>query len=215
MLKVADWQEVQSWSWSADMLLDALIKLDFESIEGLTQEAEGQRNQWSPIFISNPESWRVLIDLPRSIIGYWHFVCLQQDTYQAMRAGTIVDSEISASTIRTVDAPGHYNLYLVSACLRPDFHGTEAVQLIIDSLVDVLAYLAERGVFIDEMIANAYTKKGLALLRRLGFSPLVQHHQCGQIVELNFKLWVANNPFARRYPRLLHLYYPQAAGRLE
>lgn len=106
---VADIEDITSWGWDGHRLLDELIRLDYETLEGLTVDHEGHTAQWAPVFMDHPETWRLIADAPGSIVGYWHFVPLFDADYELVKQGHLLDSQITTDRVRLFELPGWYN----------------------------------------------------------------------------------------------------------
>jgi GNAT superfamily N-acetyltransferase len=167
-------------------LLDELIDLDYRTIEGLTQNHEGQTSQWSPVFMDHPDTWRLLITGPGRIVGYWHFVPLFQPEYEIAKQGQLTDSKITADTVRVLELPGWYDIYFVSICVHPPYRRTPRMRALFKAFFDVVTELAREGVFIREVCANAYTGSGDALCKDLGFKFVTNHVDHGKIYSMDF-----------------------------
>ncbi|HEY3568824.1 MAG TPA: toll/interleukin-1 receptor domain-containing protein [Thermoanaerobaculia bacterium] len=180
-LFVADVNSIISRGWDGPKLLDELIKLDYSVIEGLIPDHEGQSSQWAPVFMDHPDTWRLITNSSKDIVGYWHFVPLFEDEYERARAGVLIDSEITTDKVRIFELPGQYDIYFVSIGILPKYRRSRAVTLLINSILDVLVELAQQGIFIRQLCANAYTPSGEALCKSLGMSYLRPHKDKGKI----------------------------------
>lgn len=204
-LTVADIDNVICWGWDGNKLLDELIALDYQTIDGLTPDHEGQTNQWAPVFMDHPDTWRLIINGPGSIIGYWHFVPLFKTEHELARQGKLTDSQITTDKVRVFEFPGWYDIYFVSICILPKYRRTPALRLLFKSFLDVVMELSLEEVFIREICANAYTASGLALCKSLGLNLLTDHTDHGQIYSAEFKDLLGNELF-KGYPELRRLY---------
>ncbi|MBU1638154.1 hypothetical protein KKC97_10870 [bacterium] len=204
-LRVVDIEDVLMWGWNGRRLLDELIRLDYRTIEGLTSAHEGQTEQWVPVFMDHPDTWRLVIDSHGEIVGYWHFVPLFDDEYQLARTGQLFESAITTDKVKFFELPGKYNAYFVSICMQARYRRTPAMRIIFDSLLDTFTELAREGVFISELCANAYSASGVALSQSLGFTYACDHIDHGKIFTSNFRA-VLSLDFAKRHRELIHLY---------
>jgi hypothetical protein len=207
-LSVVDVVEVQRWGWDGRKLLDELIRLDYETMEGLTPAHEGHTEQWAPVFMDHPDTWRLLVDAPQSIVGYWHFVPLFDEEYALAKQGKLMDSHITTDKVRLFELPGWYNIYFVSICLDFRFRRTIAFQLLFDSLFKLFADLASENVFIREVCTNAYTLSGVSLARSLNLAFYTNHIDHGQIYVSRFDSLLKNDYF-NRHKQLREMYDKQ------
>jgi len=178
---VAGIRETLDWGWDGVRLLDAFIELDYQTLEGLTAAHEGDSAQWAPVFMNHSDTWRMLINGPQKIVGYWHFAPLFPDDYELAKKGILLDSHITPDRVRLFELPGHYQVYFVQICLHPSFRRPRYVRLLFDSVFLVLDSLSNDGVFIDEVCANAYTSVGRSLCKSFQLKYLCQHSEHGAI----------------------------------
>lgn len=136
--------------------------------------------------MDHPDTWRLLITGPGSIVGYWHFVPLFQPEYEMAKRGQLTDSQITTDTVRVLELPGWYNIYFVSICVHPPYRRTLRMRALYKSFFDVITELALEGVFIKEICANAYTRSGEALCKDLGFNFVTNHVDQGKIYSTEF-----------------------------
>jgi hypothetical protein len=204
-LRVGDIDNVVSWQWSGEDLLKRLIALDYEMFPDISDAHEGNPGQWAPVFMDHPETWRIVFAPPNQIVGYWHFVPLFEDTYQAARAGELRDSEITTDKVKVFELPGSYKIYLVSIGLLPRFRRTKAFKLLLNSLFDVLLTLGRDGILIDSVLANAFTTSGTAMCRTFGMHHLRSHLERGEVFEADMATILAQ-PACAEYGELRALY---------
>jgi hypothetical protein len=211
-LTVADIDNVISWGWDGQRLLDELIKLDYQTIEGLTPDHEGHAVQWAPVFMDHPDTWRLLITGPERIVGYWHFVPLFNPEYQEAKQGLLSDGQITTDIVRVMELPGWYDIYFVSICVQPIYRRTPRMRLLYKAFFDVMMELALEGVFIKEVCANAYTRSGEALCKDLGFNFLTNHVDHGKIYLAQFSDLLEQD-ISKNYHDLRRLYGSPSGAR--
>ncbi len=186
-LYVADVNSVISAGWSGEQLLEKLISLDYEMFEDLEQAHEGVPKQWAPVFMSHPETWRLLTTEAREIAGYWHFVPLFREEFEQATRGELIDSEITADKLRLFELPGWYDIYFVSMGLQPRYRRPKAVAKLFRSLLDVACELAKSGIFVREVCANAYTASGVGLCKSFSMNHVGNHRERGKIFTATFR----------------------------
>jgi hypothetical protein len=182
-LSAAGIEDVLSWGWSGDKLLDVLLSVDYQTLEGLTADYVGSVEQWAPIVMNNPDTWRLLIDRPQSIVGNWHFVPLFTEDYERARNGLLRERDISADRVPYMDLPGWYDIHFLAIFLLPRFRQVHNLLLLRRSMLDHFTMLARQRVFIRRICANAYTPAGEALCRSFEFVPGVKHVDHGRMYE--------------------------------
>lgn len=204
-VSIAAIDDVVQWGWSGTRLLRELIRLDYATTEGLTSAHEGDPAQWGPVFMTHPETWRLLVTGPRAIVGYWHWAPLFSAHHEAARRGELLDSMITVDTLQFFELPGLYALYFVQVCLLPAFRRPKALQKLLLSVLDVLDHLTADGVLVSEIVANAYTGPGDALCRTFNMQPLGPHRDHGTIFHAPIKN-ILRHHLALNRPSLINEY---------
>ena len=205
-LQVADINDVLKWQWDGRKLLEKLIKLDYSTIEEkLNLLNEGDEDQWGPVFMNNPETWRLLITEPENIVGYWHIAPLFPTEYESAKRGQLLDSQITADTVQLFGNSDLYNIYFVQVCLHPQYRRPRQVRLLFETFFEVLDTLAADGIFISEICANAFTNVGVSLCRSFNLEWICKHSQHGEMY-LGQISAVLKHSLARRFPELQRRY---------
>ena len=204
-LSVAGVAEVLDWGWDGIKLLEEFIALDYATLDALLPSHEGSPEQWAPVFMNHPDTWRMLISGPGEIRGYWHFAPLFSDDYERAKAGQLLDSEITADRIRLFELPGRYELYFVQLCLHPRYRHPIHVRLLFRSILDLFKELTEQGVFVREICANAYTDMGRSICRSLELTRLGNHAEHG-IIYAGAMSDILKSSFGTLTPTLAKLY---------
>lgn len=166
-------------------IVEELIKLDYENISNLSMEDEGTLDQWLPIFVNNPDTWRILV-YSRKIIGYWHFVPLKNRTYEKIKHGKIHEIDINEMDVKKL-RNGGYKIYLRSMVLKKEFRDSEATNILFGSFFNVLEELSVKGIEINEMCAIAYTDDGKKLCKKFGMIYLGKMQSRGDIYYLKME----------------------------
>ncbi len=204
--RIADDRDVKTWGWDSKKLLDELIKLDYETMEGLTRDMEGSTDQWADVFSESPDTWRLLVNGSESIIGYWHFVPLFPDDFQKAKLGELKDSEIVAERIMPLDIPGDYDIYVVSIALRRGYRNHEDRSLLFGSFFEEVYSLAKDGIFIRNIITNAFTPDGFRTCTRFGMKAIAKHAQYGDIFYRTLYPFHEQDKFLERDMEIRELY---------
>lgn len=180
-LYIADLNNVTQWNWDGRQLLEKLIAMDYSMFQELTPEHEGDPEQWAPVFLDHPDTWRLLITPNNEIVGYWHFVPLFENDFQRAIKGELRDSEITTDKVRVFELPGQYPIYFVTFGLLPRFRRGKGYRLLLDSLFDVLLQLAKEGIFINQICANAFTASGDSICKTFAMQQAGLHKERGRI----------------------------------
>lgn len=201
-VRFADIDDIRKWKWSGEKFLEKLIELDIETMESdsngcpIDDDHEGTPPQWAPVFMSNPNTWALLVTGKREIIGYWHFVALNDSDFQLAKEGKMNDSSITSTSIVPIDVdgifiPGVYNLYFVYIGTKNSFMGYPKWRLaLFNDFQEKLSTLADQGIFFREICANAVTAKSEVLCTAKGLEKGVQHSSGrGWIYSAKFMPW--------------------------
>ena len=144
-----------------------LIKIDYETVEGLDQLTEGTEEQWAPIFKQFPQTWR-LITFKNEIVGYWHCPLLKEPYFEKVRSGNLQDFELHPSMLDIPLMPGNYLGHFTIFTITPDHHNTKAYDCLRRSLTKMIEELAENDRYFSAISAHAYTNMGKKLCEVLG-----------------------------------------------
>ena len=153
-------------------LLHRLIEIDLAALPQITQRDEGTVDQWAPIFMHSPDSWRLLTDGAR-IVGYWHYLFLTPEAFAAIQSGARRDSELTCDDVIVPIhglEDGPLRMYLVMIALDPVSFTPFSSGLLIRSLLAHHADYRARGLVIAECIAMSLSPGGDRLCARLGLS---------------------------------------------
>lgn len=180
-LYTADLEDVIGWQWTPERLVEQLTALDYSLFDGLTPELEGDVDQWVPVYLDHPDTWRLLVTPEKELVGYWHFLPLFEKDFESAMAGRLRDAEITTDRVQVFELPGIYPLYFECIGLLPSYRRTKAYTAILRSFFDVILEHARNGIFFDRLGANAYTPSGEAMCKSFGFQPLVSHVDRGRM----------------------------------
>lgn len=117
----------------------------------------------------NPEIYTLLTD-PNTdkVVGYINAMPLEPEYYRMLESGKRIDVDFPASAIRRFDLPDFYLLYFCSIAIDPSYHSTTAFKTLYDAFIDKLLELAQREIFVTEILADAVTDEGGRLCRYAG-----------------------------------------------
>jgi len=180
-LEVADLAKVLSWGWTSRQLLEQIEMLDYRTMEGLTPSHAGNPDQWLPVFIDHPESWRVLVNAERRVVGYWHFVSLFPEDFLQAKDGRLVDAALSSERLKSFEIPGIHQMYFAGFVVDVPLQRSRALRQLLECLGDGLDILAAEGIFFDEVCANAFTPSGESMCKTLGLAHRRRHADHGEV----------------------------------
>lgn len=179
-LFIADIDDIITWGWDGKKLLRHLIALDYETTDNLNEGNEGTPNQWAPVFMNNPDCWRLLAIRRGELVGYWSFFALTDDFFEKVKQGLITDSQITIDNVRPIDTPGTYNIYIVIMCIKEHYRKS-GFTMLLDSFINKLNDLANTDRKINEICVNAFTDIGEVTSKNFGLKKSVPHHEFGVI----------------------------------
>ncbi|MDR2600405.1 MAG: hypothetical protein LBC73_09030, partial [Oscillospiraceae bacterium] len=107
LITLSGQQVVDKHELSVEQVLERCIEIDYETMENLTEDSEGCLNQWVEIFYAFPETWYMLMN-DDEIVGYWHFVCLNDENFEKSKTGELLDGDVTIDTIEHMFLPGSY-----------------------------------------------------------------------------------------------------------
>ncbi len=143
-----------------DKLLKRLIHLDYTYMRGLTKKTEGTHGNWVKVFKKSPYSSGYLVNAHLDILGYWHFVSLKEPYFKKAKRGLLLDSEIRASSIYSLNKKGSYTMYIVETTLVPEYRNTNAIIMLDNSFFDRVYDFARAGIYFTEVLTDAFTSDG-------------------------------------------------------
>jgi transcriptional regulator with XRE-family HTH domain len=160
-----------------EQLLERLIEIDTAIVPNVTLKDEGTVAQWAPIFHASPFTWKLLTKGDQ-IIGYWHYVCLDDASFSRVKARELRDAEIALGMLEFPSyrhSESSFRMYITmigidSTHLNP-FSGTKLMR----SFLQDVELATNSGLFFSEIAAVAFTPYGLSLCREFGMRYLGRH----------------------------------------
>jgi hypothetical protein len=203
--KIVDIDELISLDWTLEKIVETGMKLDFETIDDITIEHNGDFEQWLSVAKSNADTIRYLLNTMNEMIGYWHFTILSNETFIKARNGQLLDSEITCDKIPLM-LPGTYNIYFIAICLQDKYRRkTMTFGKLLFSIIETIELMAKNKVFINEICALAYTKAGVQLCKSIGLKYLRDHVEHGEIY-VGKIMDILNKDFCRDFIELKNIY---------
>ncbi|MCL1996921.1 MAG: hypothetical protein FWG63_11990 [Defluviitaleaceae bacterium] len=145
--------------------------IEIYNIETLVfpKEIAGKEDATSIVLESNAHSIAAARDADTGQIVA--FVCaypITQKFYDEIVTGKFNDTNITDEDVASYKEPGYYKLYISSFCVHPKYTRTKAFSVVYTSFLQIVEDLADRNIFISEILADTATKKGAFLCRSLG-----------------------------------------------
>jgi len=204
---IASLEDVISWNWDPSDVLQQMIDIDYLTMPNLNDRNEGRMDQWLPVILNHPDTWRLLVDrAARRVVGYWHFVPLFDGDYERALNGQFYDIEITADRLCFLAIPGRYRAYFVGIATLAPHRSVKSFRLLFDSFLEQLVMLAERGVFLEEMCTNAFSPEGVSLCETLRMERVRDHEEFGRIYILRLLPPPTAMRVVQANARLLELY---------
>lgn len=183
-LQTKSFAELLASGTTVDRIIDELIRLDYENLTGLDDVAEGTIAQWVSVAENNPDGYAFLVNQSNDLAAYWHFEALQDDLFDRAVRGELEESEITVDRTRTLCTPGNYDIYFVIYLVGRAYRGYKTHRIMLDAFLDRVEDLADQGMLIRRICANAFTAEGVGLCRSLNMKYLRPHARAGQIYSI-------------------------------
>jgi cbb3-type cytochrome oxidase subunit 3 len=152
-----------------ERLLRELVGLDYASVPGLDQTSEGLPSQWAPLFEKSKGTWRVIINHDAMIVAYWSFFFPTDEVLDRLRKGRLFEGTLTVEDILHPTAPIERPILVSMLAIHPALGGDREIRsLLYASMVHAIDDLRLQGVFITDIYANAFTKKGKNIALRMG-----------------------------------------------
>ena len=209
-IKVWSLRELELSSWNLEKALREWLRVDREIMSDISERHEGNVDQWLPVVKEIPATWRLLVDeIHKEIVGYWHFVPLSDEAYEAAIQGKLYGGDVTIDKVPFMLLPGRYKIYFVAFSFVRKSNTLKNFRLLWNELLKVLEEFAEKDIFFEEICANAFTDQGLSLCKTVGMRKICAHEDRGEIFSMRL-MPLPNLNVLTRYPRLVQLYKREA-----
>ena len=193
--------------------LEAAVAAAFDFVTGrlevLPVELDAERDTFTDSHMNFPENW-VMILTGDAIAGMWTLPFLLDEDVERFRRGALLEATLTTGRLRRPLLPGRYYGYCPGLYVAP---GQEAVShLLLQSFVDFLEGMAQRGVVLDGIGTISVSAAGAQLCRDLGMTRF-----CDHALGERYGCWelpgaaIPGSIFGRR-SRLLRRVYSEAFG---
>lgn len=154
---------------SATMIYQA-IKID-EAVYGI--EFQGIYEMCIKWWKRNPDIYVMIEDADtHTIVGYINAMPLEDEFYERIRSGEVIDTTIPTDAICTYDFPDIYKLYFSSIAIHPDYHNTSAFKCLYDAFLLHMLKLYDREIYFSMIEADAVSTVGKKMCKWIGLSKL-------------------------------------------
>ncbi len=159
---------------------------------------------------SQPMNWKLLLTTEGKIAGYWIFIALEEEFYEEVMTGSVHESEISLEDAEFLDLPGRYKGYILLSGTVPKLRLPNIVQLLYGSLIEHIEFLAESGIFFDEIGSMVSSTPGISGMKSLGLKEVAEYLYGGKMFQIQGKD-LKKSRFFKRYEKLISLYEEEFA----
>ena len=211
--KVVNADKLLKLGWNYPRLLDALMALDYKTIQGLDNRTEGTHKQWVRVLLKSPETSRYLIDAKGNIVGYWHFVALKTPICKKIKQGKLQDGMIRAESIRRMNKPGSYDIYWIIFTELRNVRHTGYSHILKAAFFRQLEFFAKHGIYVNDMCTNVFTKEGEFLMKSFGLHYVTKAEEAGEIYSRNLYPFMKNDPLLK-YRSLVKIYNKSNGGKV-
>ncbi len=158
-----------------DSLTTRLIDLDDETIESISDDAQGSHKQWVQLHELLADCGRILVRNHSDIVGYWFFIPVKEEAYNQIISGKSFNSKLSAKNTQLLGLPGRYKLYFLDLSVILSDRNYKTRVLLLNAFFEQISGLADAGIVIESICAIAYSMEGEKLCEGLGFEFLKNH----------------------------------------
>jgi hypothetical protein len=201
---ITDAYKIQEQNCNIKKLVDDWILFDYSTIDNLTYEHTGNNKQWIPVILQNFETWRLLFDENKNIIGYWHVVPIFDKYFNQILEGNLLDSELTIDKIPLL-IPGTYNFYIVGVALESKYRDGNTIKILMNSMYEAFENLLDQCVYVKNICALAYSDDGLKLCRNMGLKVVREHCNHGTILNGTIKDFL-NPKYVKTFKTLCDFY---------
>ncbi len=114
------------------------------------------------------------------IVGYGMLLPVAAGTYEDIRSGRFVDCNLKPEMVVKYGEPGIYHLYFASVVINPEHRSVRLLMTMMDAMAEGFLSLADRGIFIDKMIADSVSSDGVKFCRLFGLKKIcMSDHKSG------------------------------------
>jgi len=121
----------------------------------------------------NPDIYTVVVDTNTArVCGYVNAMPIEESYYDGLSQGVINDSRLPAEAIRKFDLPDFYKMWICSIAIDPSYQCTYTYKALIEGFIDKLISLAQRDMFISDVVGDAITPAGQRMAMYAGMKKM-------------------------------------------
>jgi hypothetical protein len=147
----------------------------------LTENELGSSSLSREWYARNPSIYTVLL-CGNEVVGYCNLMPLEEAAYQQILDGTLADGQISPDMVRAFDRPGQYKVFCCGVGIVEEYRRKGAgLRALLRGVWDRWSALAERGCYLSELAAVAWTESGRELCEGLRLHHICKHALYGDV----------------------------------
>ncbi len=136
-------------------------------------------------FNINPDIYVMAKDkLTNKIVAYINITPIDDDNYDEIKNGQLIDSKLTSDMILSYDFPSTYSVIFSSIVIHPDYRNSEVFFEMINAVIKKFIYLSKHEVYIKRMIADAVSIQGVQFCRLFGMKKIHQGQFNSTIYEI-------------------------------
>ena len=106
------------------------------------------------------------------VVAYTNISPVTEQCYEKIKGGDFIDTAITADMLVPYERGKLHSVYFSSVVVHPDYQSGDVFFVIYNAVFNKLLSLAEDGIFIRRIIADAVSEKGSRLCRLFGMQKL-------------------------------------------
>ena len=181
-LQIAGVEFIRNMGWSDLEFIKRIIDLDYQITDGLDEDNEATPEEMAKAFVNFPDTWRVVVQPPDTIVGYWHFTPLLREHHESAKKGILTDNALIPANMRQLGLPGTYDIYIAFLGALPG-HTRSGLRALCLSFLDVVRLLSRDDIYIGSICANGFTTSGAQLCADIGLAEVCKHKKSGAMFE--------------------------------
>jgi len=166
---IARYESLRSGGWSDERIYAATLRV-FERSLGIELPLDhvGQIEVFAEKYHHYPECGAFFVFEDR-LIGFWDLFPLSESCFAEVSSGQRRPADLCAHDLAPLELSGGFCGYITALCTLREFLPRSGVLL--QSMVESLSSLAQRGVFFEHLCGNAWTAAGARLCEHVGLQP--------------------------------------------
>ena len=147
-------------------LISSVLEVDSLAF---AEDFQGTYSEEYDRFIANKDTYVFLYDGAK-MVGYLNLFPIKRELYeQIISEDRLFDSDIPGEMIEQYVPSRSYDLYLLSAAIRPDYQKRGLSKLLVKGFFEYLLEKKNDGILFSSALSTAVTNEGSLLLERMGF----------------------------------------------